>query len=47
LEDNLDAIVLFVPEDLIAIWRLFQAQAMRDHKGRINFALLNAREQWT
>jgi hypothetical protein len=46
-EHNLDAVVLFVPEDFIAIWCFLQAQVMRDHKGGINLALLDAREQWT
>ena len=39
-EDNLDTVVLFVPENFIAIWCLLQAQVMRDHKGGINLALL-------
>jgi len=29
------------------MWYLLQPQVMRDHKGRINLALLNVREQWT
>ena len=45
-EHNLDAVVLFVPEDFIVIWRLLQTQVMRDHEGGINLALLDAREQW-
>jgi hypothetical protein len=44
-QDNLDALLLFVPEDLIAVRCVIQAQAMRDDKRRINIALLNAPEQ--
>ena len=46
-EHNLDAVVLFVTENAIPMGGVIQAQAMRDHKRRVNVALLDARQQWT
>src|SRR5215831_18596227 len=46
-QDNLNAVVLFVPENLIAIGSLLLTQVMRNHKGRIDVALGDTREQWT
>src|SRR6266851_9377132 len=45
LEDNLDAMILFVAKDGIAVGGFLQAQAMRDHKCRINIAALDALQQ--
>jgi len=45
LQDNLNAMILFVAEDGIAMGSFGQTQTVCDYKRRINIASLNTRQQ--
>jgi hypothetical protein len=44
-EHDLQAVILLVAEQLVAVRRVFQRHPMRDHEARINLAALSALEQ--
>ena len=46
LQDNLNALILFVHEDVITVRGLLERQAMGDDVARIDLAFLDALKQW-
>src|SRR3954452_17271019 len=46
LQDDLDAAVLLVPESLVQFGALFEGGAMRDDEREVDFALLDALQQF-
>ena len=44
-QDNLDAVILFLIENFIAVRRIFQSHTVRDNERWINLALLDFFQQ--